>query len=134
MLYNREMDPETKILKFPANGTASPSPASQAEKSLPAQIETPEQDVASKPPPETPPPVWMQRLFLITTVIICLWLGLVLAVLPWTAVWTDNSLVLGSPRLRQVLSTGFIRGLVTGLGLVDLWIGISEAVHYRDRR
>jgi hypothetical protein len=133
MLYNREMDPETKVLKFPANGTAAPGPASQ-QKSMPTQVEAPEQETTAQPRPNAPPPVWMQRMFLVTTVIICLWVGLVLAVLPWTAVWTDNSLVLGSPHLREVLGTGFVRGLVTGLGFIDLWIGISEAVGYRDRR
>jgi hypothetical protein len=58
----------------------------------------------------------------------------VLAVLPWTPVWTENNIVIGFPRLRSLLSTGFIRGLATGLGLLDLWIGLSEAVQYRDRR
>ena len=102
---------------------------------MPLQIEATEEDIRAQPQPNAPPPpVWMQRLFLVSLVIICLWVGMVLAVLPWTAVWTDNSLVLGSPHLREVLSTGFVRGLVTGLGLIDLWIGISEAVRYRDRR
>jgi hypothetical protein len=27
-----------------------------------------------------------------------------------------------------------MRGLVSGLGLLDIWIGVSEAVHYRDHR
>lgn len=101
---------------------------------MPTQIEAPEDITTRRQPNVPPPPVWMQRLFLVTIVIICLWVGLVLAVLPWTAVWTDNSLVMSSPRLREVLGTGFVRGLVTGLGLIDLWIGVSEAVRYRDRR
>lgn len=129
------MDPETKVLKLPANGTAASDAGSEQEKSMPLQIEATEEDIRAQPQPNAPPPpVWMQRLFLVSLVIICLWVGMVLAVLPWTAVWTDNSLVLGSPHLREVLSTGFVRGLVTGLGLIDLWIGISEAVRYRDRR
>ena len=126
------MDPETKVLKFPTNGGAAPDPEAH---SMPTQIASPEQDITARQQPNSaPPPVWMQRLFLVTTVIICLWVGLVLAVLPWTAVWTDNSLVLGSPHLREVVGAGFVRGLVTGLGLVDLWIGVSEAVRYRDKR
>jgi hypothetical protein len=27
-----------------------------------------------------------------------------------------------------------VRGLISGLGLLDIWIGVSEAVHYRDHR
>ncbi|PYY18768.1 MAG: hypothetical protein DMG60_07085 [Acidobacteria bacterium] len=88
------------------------------------------------PPPsgEPLPPVWMQRFFLVSTVIFCLWVGLVLCVLPWLPAWTENGLVNDFPGLRWFLGTGFIRGLASGLGLLDLWIGISEAVHYRDRR
>lgn len=83
---------------------------------------------------EPPPPVWMQRFFLVSTVIFCLWVGLVLCVLPWLPAWTENGLVNDFPGLRWFLGTGFIRGLASGLGLLDLWIGVSEAVHYRDRR
>jgi hypothetical protein len=33
-----------------------------------------------------------------------------------------------------VLHNGAVRGIISGLGLLDIWIGISEAVHYRDYR
>jgi hypothetical protein len=33
-----------------------------------------------------------------------------------------------------VLDNGTVRGLISGLGLLDIWIGVSEAVHYRDHR
>ena len=101
---------------------------------MPTQMQT--QAALATPPPaaEPPPPVWMQRFFLVTMVIVCLWIGMVLAVLPWLPAWTENSLVADSPNLRMILSTGFVRGIATGLGLLDLWIGISEAVGYRDRR
>jgi hypothetical protein len=26
----------------------------------------------------------------------------------------------------------FVRGLVSGLGLVDIWMGVAEAVRYRE--
>ncbi len=29
---------------------------------------------------------------------------------------------------------GPVRGIISGLGLLDIWIGISEAIHYRDQR
>jgi hypothetical protein len=123
------MDPEIKILKFPGTGTEGSDPA--------ARQGTRDQNTSSgniTTAAEPPPPVWMQRFFLMSIVVFCLWVGLVLAVLPWTAVWTENNIIIGFPRLRSLLSTGFVRGLATGLGLLDLWIGISEAVHYRDRR
>lgn len=127
------MDHDAKILKFPAHETAH-SVESQGDNSTEAQVQAATAVLAPPPAAEQPPPVWMQRFFLISTVVFCLWVGMVLAVLPWLPAWTENSLVSDFPNLRWFLGTGFIRGLATGVGLLDLWIGISEAVHYRDRR
>ncbi len=88
----------------------------------------------SQPPPEaaTRAGIWLHRLWLVVFVIFCIELGLLLTVLPWTRVWTDNSLLAVHPAWRAFLHNNFVRGLVTGLGLIDIWIGIWEAVHYRD--
>ena len=133
------MDSEAKLLKFPpagdSTGNSTPSHASSTSTAEPPsaaanKTSAKETSTANEPPP----PIWVQRFLLITTVIICLWIGLVLAVLPWLPPWTENAIINDFPNLRWLLGTGFVRGLVTGLGLLDLWIGISEAVHYRDRR
>lgn len=80
-------------------------------------------------------PVWLQRTSLVTRVMFCAYLGLVLAVLPWmTSIWDHNLLLQGSPQVWAVMRLGFVRGIVSGLGLLDIWIGVSEAVHYRDDR
>ena len=76
--------------------------------------------------------VWLHRLSLIIFVIFCIELGMLLTVLPWTRVWTDNSLLASHPSWRAFVQDDFVRGVVTGLGLVDIWIGIWEAVHYRE--
>ena len=76
--------------------------------------------------------VWLHRLSLVVFVIFCIELGMLLAVLPWTPVWMNNALVANSPVLKSLLQGDFIRGLVTGCGMVDIWIGIWEAVHYKD--
>ena len=76
--------------------------------------------------------VWPKRLMLIIFVVFCMEVGIMLAVLPWKQVWTTNPLVLRFPGLRAVLSNYFVRGLFSGLGLLDLWIGIWEAVHYSE--
>jgi hypothetical protein len=77
-------------------------------------------------------PLWVQRLQLVVLVIFCIELGMLLAVLPWTRVWLDNALLAAHPALRAFAHENFVRGAVTGVGLVDIWIGISEAVHYRE--
>jgi len=77
-------------------------------------------------------PLWLQRLFVIVYVVFCIELGLALVALPWTP-WWNNPLLAHLPTLRHFLQLGFVRGAVSGLGILDLWLGISEAVHYRDR-
>lgn len=79
-------------------------------------------------------PVWAQRLKLVVFVLFCIELGMLLAVLPWTRVWSENSLLAAYPSLKAFLQLEFVRGAVTGLGLVDIWLGIREAVVYRDKK
>jgi len=82
-----------------------------------------------------PAPVWLQRLSLIVLVVFCLVLGGVVAILPWlTIVWETNPIVLNHPQIAAILSNGAVRGVLSGIGLLDIWIGISEAIHYRDYR
>ena len=86
------------------------------------------------PTPKMPkrPHLWLQRLWLVVFVLFCLEVGIILTVLPWTKLWTDNSLLLSYPATREFLEYGFVRGLVSGLGLIDIWMGVAEAVTYRE--
>jgi hypothetical protein len=45
--------------------------------------------------------------------------------------WADNHLLNHFPRLATFLMYGAVRGVVSGLGLLNLWIAIVEAVHFR---
>ncbi len=80
-------------------------------------------------------PVWLQRLSLFVLVLFCVYLGVLVMLLPWwTRIWDRNEFILARPWLAAVLHNGAVRGMISGLGLLDIWIGISEAVHYRDYR
>lgn len=80
-------------------------------------------------------PVWLQRVFVIVYVLFCIELGLVLVVLPWwPGYWFSGAWLTPWPELRRLVMSGFVRGAVSGLGLLDIWLGIMEAVRYRDRR
>lgn len=85
------------------------------------------------PEKEKEAPLWMRRLSLVVFVLCCLEIGLLLVVLPWTRIWTENSLLAGNPRLQVFAQQHFVRGLVSGLGLLDIWLGLWEALHYRER-
>ena len=79
-------------------------------------------------------PLWLKRLFVIVYVVFCIELGVALILLPWSSWWDSNNLVAHWPAARQLVRHGFVRGAISGLGFLDLWLGISEAIHYRDRR
>ena len=85
-------------------------------------------------PDEAPLHVWMQRTFLVIYVVFCLEIGMLLTILPWTEFWYNNPLLLQHMALKAFLSHNFVRGMVSGVGLLDIWLGISEAVHYHDLR
>jgi hypothetical protein len=93
---------------------------------------------ASVPVPETTGQrrnswhIWLWRLRALLFVTVCATFGVLLLILPWTSKWTDNPLLLSSPVLRQIVSSGFIRGLSSGLGVLDLWLGFWEAIHYHE--
>lgn len=90
---------------------------------------------APQPPAVAIAPVWLQRLSLFVLVLFCVYLGVLVAILPWwTRVWNHNMWIQSRPALAAVLHNGAVRGVISGLGLLDIWIGISEAVHYRDHR
>jgi hypothetical protein len=76
--------------------------------------------------------LWLRRVGVLLFVFFCATLGVMLMILPWRPEWSENPLLLAYPAIREVASTGFVRGLVTGLGLLNVWIGFWEAVQYRE--
>jgi hypothetical protein len=52
--------------------------------------------------------------------------GLLLVVLPWSAFWEKNYFAMSWPGLRELLTNNFVRGAVTGLGLVNLYAGFAD--------
>ena len=84
------------------------------------------------PQPQSGLQLWLHRTSVFLFVLISAVAGVLLVILPWTPEWTDNYLLLSFPWLRTVVSTGFFRGLCSGLGLLDVWIGFWEALHYHE--
>ncbi len=76
--------------------------------------------------------LWLHRVLVLLFVFFCASVGVLLVILPWRPEWTDNYFLLASPGLRAFVSNGFVRGLCSGLGLLDIWIGFWEAVHFHD--
>ena len=52
--------------------------------------------------------------------------GIVLVFVPWTPLWDGNWLLQVWPGLRGPLLNAFARGAVTGLGLVNVLLALSD--------
>lgn len=82
-----------------------------------------------------PTPVWLHRLEFALRIFVRLYVGIFLLVLPWWArLWDDNPLFTFYPHVGQMASYGWVRGIISGLGLLNVWIALSEAFHYRESR
>lgn len=52
--------------------------------------------------------------------------GLLLVIVPWSAFWDRNYFVELSPLIGTLLTSNYLRGAVTGLGLVNVWSAFAE--------
>jgi hypothetical protein len=119
-------DPEISDPKLPfaSNTTGVGEIQSPAETSVPAVP-------ASRPSPSTAR-LWLRRVGVLLFVFLCATLGVMLMILPWRPEWSDNPLLLPYPTLRAIVASGFARGVSTGLGVLNVWIGFWEAIQYRE--
>jgi hypothetical protein len=70
----------------------------------------------------------------ILSVIISLLIGFFLVLVPWSVLWDANFLLQPYPSVRALLLSGYMRGAVSGLGLVNIVVALDEAhQHLRAR-
>ena len=53
--------------------------------------------------------------------------GVFLLAAPWSPLWDNVTLVLSPTEWAGVARSGWVRGLVSGLGALDLWVAIGSA-------
>jgi hypothetical protein len=83
------------------------------------------------------------RLSVIFYIILCLEIGIVLTILPWVphgwlglSDWGNNYFLLLAAHktgygLQRFVSSGWVRGAVSGLGLLNIGMAVWELVHFR---
>lgn len=108
-------------------------------RSVPEATNVPAEQPAGTAPVVPPGPRWFQRLSSILFIIFCFELGLFLLIYPWTDGWADNYFawaVSGSalPAWHSFWDNSFVRGGISGLGAVNLWIAIAEVFRLFSRR
>jgi hypothetical protein len=57
-----------------------------------------------------------------------LWTGFLLVVIPWSSFWDRNYFAQALPAVREFIGNYYVRGAVSGLGLVDVYLGLTELV------
>jgi hypothetical protein len=83
------------------------------------------------------------RLTVIFFIVLCLEAGIFLTVLPWwqpwgMGDWGDNYFLVvvahkaGFVGLQRAVASGWVRGAVTGLGLLNLAMAFWETLHFRE--
>jgi len=83
------------------------------------------------------------RLTVAFYIILCLEIGIVLTILPWVphgwwglSDWGNNYFLLLAARktgygLQRFISSGWVRGTVTGIGVLNIAMGLWELFHFR---
>lgn len=67
--------------------------------------------------------------------IYCLEAGLFFTIVPWTMIWTVNPLLHSNLMVGMVADNPFVRGFVSGVGLLHLIIGVRDLLRIlRGRR
>jgi hypothetical protein len=78
------------------------------------------------------------KITVIVYILICLEVGLLLVVLPWTPYWNENLFLdfinsrLHAAWLSAALQSGYVRGAVTGLGALNIMAGLRDVFRFRD--
>jgi hypothetical protein len=54
--------------------------------------------------------------------------GFLLLVVPWSAFWERNYFAQALPAVRELITNNFVRGAVSGLGLVNIYHGFAELI------
>jgi hypothetical protein len=76
-------------------------------------------------------PRWLERAELFLRVILRMYIGLAVCYAPWSRLfWDQNPIFLQFPTLSIYAANGAVRGLVSGLGLLNLWIAFHDAIRH----
>jgi len=81
-----------------------------------------------------PKRTWVQKLGTLVFVLVCLEVGIFLLLFPWMDYWDHNSIASLTPWMRDVWDSAYLRGAVSGLGLVNIYIALSEVLRLRRPR
>jgi hypothetical protein len=122
--------PESTSTTLVSALTASPATLSETapDPATPSESES----GAAEPPPHHVPR-WLERVELFLRVMLRMYIGLAICYAPWSHnFWDQNPIFLQSTTVEDFIRLGAVRGIVSGLGLLNLWIAFQDAIRRRD--
>jgi hypothetical protein len=60
--------------------------------------------------------------------------GLLLVLIPWSRFWERNYFADVVPVIRFLITNNYVRGAVSGLGLINIWLALVEVAAIIGRR
>jgi hypothetical protein len=110
-----------------------PLPATPAQEPGAARSSASISGSKSTPSPHGPQriPRWLERAELFLRVLLRMYIGLAVCYAPWSRLfWDQNPIFLQFPTLSIYAANGAVRGLISGLGLLNLWIAFHDAIRH----
>jgi hypothetical protein len=90
-----------------------------------------QEPLASHPPQRIPH--WLVRTELYLRVLLRMYIGLAICYAPWSQLfWDQNPIFVQFPTLAIYAANGGVRGVISGLGLLNIWIAVQDAVRHRN--
>lgn len=115
------MPQQPELISPPLPASPAPEPGTAPVFSVPAE------------PPQRIPH-WLVRAELFLRVLLRIYIGLAVCYAPWSPLfWDQNPLFVQFPTLSIYAANGAVRGVISGLGLLNMWIALKDAIHYKDR-
>ena len=74
---------------------------------------------------------WYQKVSAVVFITFCLEIGLYLLIVPWTESWDGNYFSGLLPAMKRYWDNLYVRGAVSGLGAVNLYISLVELFRLR---
>jgi hypothetical protein len=78
------------------------------------------------------------KITVIVYILICFEVGILLLILPWTRYWEENVFLyfitgkLNATWVSTLLTSGYVRGAVTGLGVLNILAGLLDIFKFRE--
>lgn len=73
----------------------------------------------------------MSRFFNWLYIVYCFQIGILLLIFPWHQSWQDNYFFYLFPSTEEIFLNHYVRGGISGLGIIDIFIGSIEVINYR---